>query len=193
MLPKKDIGPALLKLILHRSLLDKTLGCNGNNFIEFPMDRARKIGEFVEEFYLNIELRRIQFDDSKENKENTEITNLNGDLLDLFERDKSQNFVLSVADYLDERIVEIEKLSTPAVPLNNRSSIRRTINSANKDTNLPKRKRRETVQNKGVSSEINISTNIIQTILKPIMRKAMEEHNCGTESTDDSESSSSER
>lgn len=79
---------AIYKLSTAATAGEKTLGCNGNNYWEQPMERARLIGEHVEQFYLNYALRVRQFEESLEKESSTATDPITGQLLDLFERDK---------------------------------------------------------------------------------------------------------
>lgn len=65
----------------------QTLGCEGRNYYEVPMERARLIGEHVEQFYENLHLRSRHFEQSQD-KEVSVAVDANNDLIDLFENDK---------------------------------------------------------------------------------------------------------
>jgi hypothetical protein len=82
-----DSPVALYKLSVLKSAADKTLACEGRNYYEVPMERARLIGEHVEQFYEQLHLRSKHFEQCQE-KELSVAVDQKGELTDLFEQDK---------------------------------------------------------------------------------------------------------
>ena len=97
LLDQRDCAVALQRLREAKVNAEQTLRCDGNNYYECDMERAIKIAEYVEIFYNNINLRMKQFEDTLDKETSTEVDD-NGNLLQLFERDKYP-MPLSVTDY----------------------------------------------------------------------------------------------
>jgi hypothetical protein len=66
LLHPNDTPVALYKLGVLATAAEKTLGCEGRNYYEVQMERARLIGEHVEMFYENIHLRSRHFEQTQE-------------------------------------------------------------------------------------------------------------------------------
>jgi hypothetical protein len=87
LLHPNDTPVALYKMNVLAAAAEKAVGCEGRNYYEVTMERARLIGEHIESFYENLHLRCRHFEQSLD-KETSVALDPNGELLDLFEPDK---------------------------------------------------------------------------------------------------------
>ena len=87
LLHPNDCPVALYKLSVLGAAAEKTLGCEGRNYYEVQMERARLIGEHVESFYENLHLRSRHFEQTID-REGSVAVDQSGDLIDLFETEK---------------------------------------------------------------------------------------------------------
>eukprot|EP01038_Epipyxis_sp_PR26KG_P005119 gene5119-7131_t len=87
-----ECAVALYRLNQYANVAYNTLVCNGTTYYEVPMDRARMIGEHMDAFYSNLNLRSRQFDESIDKEQSVILNEFTGELVDRFEKDK---FVLN--------------------------------------------------------------------------------------------------
>eukprot|EP01035_Chromulina_nebulosa_P022697 gene22697-29391_t len=98
-LKKKDVGPALHQLQVMKSLTDQALTCAGNTFYEVSLERSTQISEFIDAFYANLGSRRLSLEETKNVKEKCDVFGFKNELLDMFERDRSQSFPSNINQF----------------------------------------------------------------------------------------------
>lgn len=136
-----DSPVALYKLSLLAAAANKTLGCEGRSYYEVPMERARLVGEHVEQFYEQLHLRSKHFAQALE-KELSVAVDAKGDLIDLFEPDKYPVY-MHVGDFLDDTNplgpvpAEVAALGGAPAPLGRKG---RPL-GATRDADTPQKKR----------------------------------------------------
>jgi hypothetical protein len=107
LLETKYVAIAMNKLEEAKVDAAKTLGCNGLTHYETVMEQSRLIGEHIEQFYEHLHLRAKQFQDSQE-RENFDECNENGQLYELFEKDKYP-MPISIADYYIRKELKVRE------------------------------------------------------------------------------------
>ena len=153
LLPPNDCPVALYKLNILKQHTDKTLECDGRTYYEVQMDRARLIGEHIEQFYENFE----QCPD----KELSVAVDQHGELIDLFEREKypiSTNVsdFMTSTDLIGPVPAEIGCLGGVAAPLGRRNKPV-VMSSGGGDGNSPNKKKKNTGNDDASSSSSSSS------------------------------------